>query len=167
MRVDISDIVKVKGASLDISFNGEIQGIDKEIGDFSFNDPVEFHGRLTNMGGMLRLKGRMQTRYSGKCYRCLKDVAASMDIPITESFVEVGKKKDNDDETYTYQGDFIELDKVFIDNIILNLPMRLLCSNDCEGFVPPDGEADGEQDSQEQDKLIDPRLEVLKKFFNN
>jgi uncharacterized protein len=88
-----------------------------------------------------------------------------MDTAVREDFIQSGKSEDN--EAYTYQGNYVELDKVFMDNIILNLPMRLLCTKKCKGLGPVDDETYGEKAGGTQHESVDPRMEALKKFFNN
>jgi uncharacterized protein len=67
-------------------------------------------------------------------------------------------------DTVFYTGDILETDDLLKDQLILNLPMKPLCSPDCKGLCPGCG-ADistsacgcGESD-------VDPRFEILKKL---
>ena len=75
--------------------------------------------------------GKVNAEISAPCARCLKDV----NYPVETEFSEVFKDApDEDDEAYVYSGEFAELDKVLEDRILLVLPVRFLCSEDCKGL---------------------------------
>lgn len=167
MKIDISELIKQDGASLEVSFNGEIQEMNRDESGFMFKDPVAFSGRLTNYGGMLKLDGKLKAAYTVKCYRCLKEVAGFMDLPIREDFMASEKQEESDSDAYTYEGKFIELDGVLRDNMVLNLPMKTVCSETCRGLCPKCG-ADlnkGSCGCREDD--INPRMAKLEDYFKN
>lgn len=163
MRVNILDIVKTHGASLDVRFNEVMPELNSLAEEYIFEGPVHFEGRLENFSGRLKLEGRLQAHYTAKCFRCLTAVECGMDIEIKDDFVEAGE--DHDSEAYTYEGNFVELDKVFKDNIILNLPARHLCTEDCKGLCPQCGCDLNEKGCECEKENINPQLEVLKNFF--
>lgn len=165
MRVNISDIAKTHGASLEITFNEKMPDLNSLVEGYIFECPVTFQGRVENFSGILKLKGRLKTCYSAKCFRCLGDIEASLDIDVQEDFVEAGEQKN--DESYIFEGNFIELDKAFTDNILLNLPMRQLCAPDCKGYCPQCGCNRNEKSCECREETINPQMEVLKNFFNN
>lgn len=165
MRIDVSDIVKVDGAALDVEFDGVLEGVASAQEPFLFDKPVVFKGKLVNVGGVLKLEGKLKTGYLAKCYRCLKDIDAKMDIAVKEEFLD-GKTAAGD-EVYTYEGNFIEIDKVLKDNIILNLPMKQICSEECRGLCPQCGNDLNTGICSCREESVDPRLDALKNFFNN
>ncbi len=166
MRIDISGITKVNGASLEVKFNEPIPELGSLVEGFEFSEPVSFNGKLANSGGVLKLEGHLKTEYVVKCYRCLKEIPDTLNIPIREEFLKHGM--DPDDECYTYEGSFIELDRVLKDNIILSLPMKQVCSKECRGLCPKCGANLNETvcDCREEEP-VNPNMEALKNFFNN
>ncbi len=75
--------------------------------------------------------GKIAAKIAASCARCLKNII----YPVETEFSEVFKSApDGDDETYVYEGDFAELDKMLGDRINLVLPVRFLCSEDCKGL---------------------------------
>ncbi|MCX8130039.1 MAG: DUF177 domain-containing protein [Clostridia bacterium] len=169
MKVNISDIVKTDGASLDINYNEVMDDLKTIAGnEFTFENPVRFEGKLVNISGVMKLDGRLSTEYSVKCYRCLKEVTGKLDIGIKESFVDVEKVEDKTDiETYTYEGYYIEVDKVLIDNIVLNLPMKQVCEAECKGICPKCGIDLNSGECECIEDEINPRMAVLKDFFKS
>lgn len=71
---------------------------------------------------------------------------------------------DNDD--YIEVPDYtLDVDNCVQTDIILNLPVKFLCKEDCKGICPKCGKDlnDGECGCQTEE--IDPRLEVLKELL--
>ena len=132
MKIDISSIVRINGASLDIEMIEVLPELSSVIDGFSFEKPVNFAGKLVNEKGMIHLTGGLKVNYVTQCYSCLEDLDSSLDIKIRENFVEVLKNMDI--ENYTFEGTFINIDKALIDNIFLNLPMKQICMNECRGL---------------------------------
>ncbi len=164
MKLDVSSITKVNGRSMDVNYSGEIEALKDIIKDGRF-DSVFFKGKLVNIDGVLELKGEISTRYKTGCYRCLKEVTKELSIEVSESFVREGSQTENDE--YTYDEDLIDLDQVLIDNIVLHLPTRVLCSESCKGLCPKCGCDLNVSSCQCKEEYFNPRMEALKKFFEN
>lgn len=121
---------------------------------------------MVNAGGIIKLDGELWADYRAKCSRCLKDIESKMHIDVKENFVEEGSNK-TDEEYYTYHGKFLELEKVMIDNIILNLPAKQVCDEACKGYCPKCGADLNNDECKCVNEDIDPRLEVFKNFFTD
>ncbi|HOM01255.1 MAG TPA: DUF177 domain-containing protein [Acetivibrio sp.] len=166
MRIDISDILKHNGASLKLDFAEHVKVNDFIPEDFDFGGPITFKGTLVNSGGIIKLDGELWADYRAKCSRCLGDIDSKIHIAVKEDFIEEGSDKDEEDY-YTYQGKFIELEKVMIDNIILNLPVKQVCDEACKGYCPKCGADLNNNECKCVNEDIDPRLEVFKNFFKD
>ena len=115
--------------------------------------------------GMLKLIGKLRVNYSTLCFRCLKEVSGCLDIAVNENFVTADKAEDI--EAYTYEGKFIEIDKMLVDNIILNIPMKQVCSQECKGLCQRCGSNLNEKSCDCKDDDINPNMEALKNYFKN
>jgi uncharacterized protein len=113
--------------------------------------------------GIIKLDGHIHAQYSGKCYRCLKDLSGVLEIDVEEEFV----KADNntDEETYTFEGNIIETGKLMKDYIILNLPMKQICSNQCKGLCANCGTDLNEGACSCEQNQVNPKMDKLKNFF--
>lgn len=163
MKVDISNILKVNGASLDVELEEMLEGFTGAGGDFVFDTPVKVNCRFSNMGGIVKMDGHFKIGYLVKCSRCLKDVRSSVEADLKEEFVQEGQLKD--DDSYTYSDKVIVLDKVLIDNIILNLPVKQVCSEDCKGLCTECGVDLNIHKCSCLKEEYNPRMEALKDFF--
>ncbi|WP_010252323.1 YceD family protein [Acetivibrio cellulolyticus] len=165
MKVDISNILKVNGASLDVELEEVLEDFTALGDEFIFDSPVKFKCRFTNMGGIVKLEGHFTTGYVVKCSRCLNDVRSLVEADLKEEFAEEGQIKD--DDSYEYTDKVIVLDKVLKDNIILNLPAKQICSEDCKGLCPECGTDLNNETCSCSKEELDPRMEALKDFFKN
>jgi uncharacterized protein len=125
--------------------------------------------RVSKSGHDVVVRGRIGVDLRTQCARCLQDVTIHLDHPLTALMVpasEVGARggrrgEDEDAElaledldVVPYSGETIALDEIVRDELVLELPIVPLCSEDCAGISPPpapEGEASGEAG-------IDPRL---------
>ena len=164
MKVDISNILKLNGASLDVDMEEIPEGFDELEDGFVFDTPVNLNCKFTNMGGIVKMDGHLKVDYWVKCSRCLKDVRSSLEVDLEEEFAQEGQIED--DDCYVYSDKVIVLDKVLKDNIILNLPARQMCRADCIGLCPKCGVDLNTERCSCSEEEIDPRMEALKNFFN-
>ena len=165
MKINVSKISRLDGASMDISFEEPILDVVDQQDGFVFEKPIVFKGSITNISGNLRLEGLFKVYYKANCSRCLKPVTGEAEINISEDFIKSESEEDID--VYTFQGNYIELDRALYDNIILSLPVKLLCSEDCKGICQMCGKDLNEGQCNCKYTDINPKLEVLKNFYNN
>lgn len=150
---------------MDVGYNEVLPGL-KEVDDtFVLDEPVEFQGTLVNASEVLKLDGVLKVKYTSKCGRCLKDIGGQLKIKIREDFIE-GEVNSNP-EVYTYNDNYVLIDDILKDNIILNLPVKQVCSENCKGLCPRCGVDLNEKECSCKDEVINPQMEKLKNFFNN
>ncbi|HHV95736.1 MAG TPA: DUF177 domain-containing protein [Clostridiaceae bacterium] len=165
MNINIEDLLKNEGSSLEIDYKGSVEGLESTVDSYTFKGPISFKGSLQNNKGKLHLTGLVSLEYSSPCFRCLEDVHGSAEIPVKEDILHVDKVTDKDD-VFTYEGDYLNLDKILLDYIILNLPMKQLCKEDCKGLCPVCGTNLNEATCNcEEEKEINPKFDILRKFF--
>ncbi len=164
MKVDVSDIIGNNGALMEIAIEDE--PVEKKpVEGYFIDGKLLFKGTITNRDDILLLDGSLKTTYKSECYRCLKPVSGTLDIVIKENFINIDDAEHND--MYYFNGKILDISKALYDNIILNLPMKQLCSNNCQGLCSKCG---GNQNNEKCDCVsneIDPRMEGLKDFFDN
>lgn len=166
MKLDISEIVKQSGASLDIKFSEKLEGLNELADDITFDGPISFEGKLMNIGGVLKLEGQIDAKYLTKCFRCLKDLEREMSFKIQEDLLDAARNQDS--EAYTYEGNFFVIDKVIMDNIAVNLPMRHECSLECKGLCPKCGiNLNTSSCDCSKEDSINPQMEVLRDYFKS
>ncbi len=163
MILDLSPVVNNEGKKLDLDLTLDISGADCGI---CFRTPVSLKGTLLNIGGSLELSARAEAVLECTCDRCLE----GFESPVECSVEEVLKKEEpemadeNPDAIY-FQGNSVELDEIVLNNIILSLPIKSLCSEDCKGLCPKCGQNLNEGECSCDTREADPRFDALDKFF--
>jgi uncharacterized protein len=120
--------------------------------------------RVSKSGTDIVVHGHLKADLQSSCARCLKDTIIHVDQPISALFVsgstaraERGGDEDlpNEDlDVLTYSGDTLVLDDLVRDELVLEIPMIPLCSEDCAGMSPPPS-------AEPAEPAIDPRLAPL------
>ena len=151
-------------------FVGEVNSlpIDTEL-DFSqvefqggcpFTDPIHVTGAVTVRAGVVQLSARAVFVFHGACDRCLAPYTKSYDIPLEHTLVTTLENEENDDFILldNYQLDLTDL---VMADILLELPYKSLCREDCRGLCPMCGKNLNEGLCGCNRKSVDPRLAVL------
>jgi uncharacterized protein len=162
MPIDVSRIVKYDGATQNVDYTGMIEDPEGVFSEVAFDSPVTFKGAVVNNMGILKLDGVIETIYHTKCGRCLADMDVAEKLQVSELIYRTPPEDEPD--AYTYSEQELDIDRIMKDNLILDLPLRQICSKDCKGLCGECGTNLNEGPCDCSRKKIDPRLEALKKF---
>lgn len=119
---------------------------DLDLGATEFRQvsPLNVTAVAELLGSEVRIQGHLGTRLMAQCDRCLTDV----ELPLERDFdlfyrpikaiarqeeVEVPQ---DELEVGFYSDDGIELAEVATEQVILSLPMKVVCRADCRGLCP-------------------------------
>lgn len=130
--------------------------------------PVAFGVWADREADAIVLRGWFGVDLRTVCDRCLEAIGLTVDRDIDLSFrpataaprQEEAELDDSDLDTDYYAGEGVDLRSVFAEQILLALPMKLLCSDDCQGLCPQCG-ADLNDDPCDCEPPVDPRLAQL------
>ena len=133
MLMDVSRAVRDPGQSYPFEATAEIEPM------IVLDDPVRFtdvrlNGQLVGTGGGVRLTASVEADVESRCALCLEPVKKHLETEIDALFA---REPDPDDpDQYPLEGYQIETDGVAREALLLELPMRFLCSDDCKGLCP-------------------------------
>ena len=160
---------------LDISklLAGETDRIPFELEsiDFPFEEnqitvsSLRFSGCVVDLSGFIRLSGAVTGQFSASCARCLAPVDEDFSLEVDLS-VENGSSE-SEEEVVIAEGQKIDLTALAVETVFTNLPMRLLCREDCKGLCPKCGKDLNTGECGCVQKEIDPRLQGLADFFKD
>ena len=151
-------------------FMGEVNRlpIDTEL-DFSqveyqgarpITEPVHVVGEITVRAGVVQLAARATFVYHGLCDRCLTAFERTYDVPLEHILVATLEDEENDEYILLDQYQLNLADLTMAD-ILLELPYKSLCCEDCRGLCPMCGKNLNEGLCGCTHKSVDPRLAVL------
>lgn len=133
-------------------------------------DDVIVTGETRSADGVLTVNGSLSTRLTLACDRCLEPVDRPMDIVFEARYVrpeafgaDSETVLEGDDLTVDIlKDDALELGAIAREQIILNLPDQLFCSQDCHGLCDRCGGNRNLIDCNCNSEEIDPRWARLK-----
>ena len=156
MNINLSDLKEIggrKNVSLELKFH-DLEFVNREI---KIKDKVQLELEIYNTRESFVVKGTLEAELILSCSRCLQKYSSPIKLDISEDVM----KSEMEDEEELY------LDDIIVDNIILSLPMKPLCSEDCKGICPECGQNLNEGECDCEVETVDPRLSKLKEFYND
>jgi uncharacterized protein len=123
-------------------------------------------------GETFYFNAKLQGTLSTQCHKCLKPAEFEVDTAF-DLIVQRGETKSTEGEAYTHdeyiyipigQQD-ISLDQYIYENLVINIPMRILCDDGCKGLCPNCG-ADLNTDTCSCSPQTDTRWDALKTLKN-
>ncbi|MDQ3685295.1 MAG: DUF177 domain-containing protein [Acidobacteriota bacterium] len=126
-------------------------------------------GTASRKGDEVRLRGKISARVESLCDRCARTVLVPLEIefdapyvPATESAsIENVELNQPDLDFSVYEGDTIAINDLVREQILLALPSRLLCREDCKGLCPTCGVDLNKEACACGDTEVDPRWAAL------
>ncbi len=137
--------------------------------------PARVSLHIDKIGPEVFARGNVGTSVELQCGRCLRSFVRDMDLNINVVYhpVEELKGEDKheirDDELDMgfYRGDELDVTDIVAEQLLLNIPMKPLCSDSCKGICPVCGADLNTGSCSCERKETDPRLEILKKLLEN
>jgi len=138
---------------------------------FRFISPIAVHLDLSKLGKTIMVKSRVQAKVEWPCARCLQ----IFPLDLTSEYSTILKPKPGfslqgeveltreEVETEFYEGEEIDLNSLVQDQVLLALPQKALCREECRGLCPRCGKNLNREVCQCAVGLVDPRLEILRK----
>jgi uncharacterized protein len=134
-------------------------------------DRIDVSATLKRIRQTLYLEGNLRTEVEMDCSRCLEVARLPISAPfkyiLTPAQAEHPEEQElsaEDMDFVYYQDDLIDLDPLIIEQILLQIPMKVLCREDCRGLCPHCGINLNQHSCQCHAERIDSRLTDLKKL---
>src|SRR5262252_2650464 len=148
--------------------------------DLRQSEPLKSAGRADlieeNRGGRqgtiadIRLVGGFKAQLEASCARCLNPVPQSVDRQFDLLYRPIGVDRKSDeqaiDEADTeigyYQGEGLQLEDVLREQVLLAVPLKVTCREDCRGLCPQCGKNLNQEQCSCSTEVEDPRWAALK-----
>lgn len=162
LNINIASIRGNTGATQDLHVSAQLEDLVTSAASVSAQDSINFDGvAQASEGKVIVVRGHMRAPWSGQCRRCLMAAKGSLDVDVKEIF----EASPTEGETYAISGDYIDLQSMLRETIMVNLPLAPLCNQDCAGLCSICGANKNENDCNCSRNEIDPRwsgLDALK-----
>jgi uncharacterized protein len=143
--------------------------VDYHTTEFRQVDPLVVRVNAEALEGQIRINGELHTRLELVCARCLEpvveEVSRDFDLfyrPMTSmSDAEEERLKLDDTEIAFFEGEGLFLADVLAEQVLLALPMKVICRSDCRGLCPHCGGNLNTDECRCETHAGDPRLAPL------
>ncbi len=155
----------------------------KDAPGFRFVSATPLKVVFRKVSGRIWLKGEFEAQMVGPCKRCLKDVELALPVSFelrmvsqAEYEAEQGRAEGEDDgdgeqagtfaldevDAEPFDGKTIAMDPIVREQVLLALPVAVLCGSDCKGLCMVCGQDLNEKECGCERKVVDVRLAKLK-----
>ena len=161
MKFDLLPILNADGRKLPLKLELDLLG--REEGGAKFLTPVSVEGEFVNIGGSIELNAKAVCKMEYTCDRCCETFESELEC----SFMEIFKKEDSrvDDDhnpdAVILTGTSIEIDEIVLANVLVNLPTKRLCMEECKGLCANCGQNLNQSDCGCDNRPVDPRFDIL------
>ena len=166
MKIKVSEIPE---EGLDVDESATLMINEREA-------PARVEVHVDKRGSEVEVKGNITARMELTCSRCLRefsrDVSMPVDLvyrPVEEMAEDAAQLAEEELDTGFYKEDELDTDTVAAEQLILSIPMKVLCSDACKGMCPRCG-----RDLNVEGCLCpagerpeDSKGQQLKKYFKN
>jgi uncharacterized protein len=143
--------------------------IDYGISEVKQAGPLEVTATAELLEGQIRIKGMLETKVAMVCARCLEpvieDVRRDFDLfyqPLQKaSKPEEERLKDDEADIGFFVGDGLFLVDVLKEQVLLSLPMKVICQSDCRGLCATCGANLNHEECRCETHATDARLAPL------
>lgn len=135
-------------------------------------DLVEEHHGKHKVLKDIRLQGALATTLELPCARCLEPVTQSVDRKFDLLYRPQGSDAGDEEKSVAgteaeigyYQGEGLLLEDVLREQVLLSVPLRALCREDCKGLCPRCGKNLNAEQCSCAREAEDPGWEALKEI---
>ncbi len=153
MILDLSDLTEV-GSKRSYIKDLQVDHIDFRNKEIEVDGPLKISLDVLKAEDSFVLTGKIVGDLILECSRCLKEFTYPIDVEISdELFIEDIEDLHN-----------VDLFPILVSDIILEIPIKPLHDEDCQGLCPVCGQDLNEGDCDCEVETVDPRLAKLKDF---
>ncbi|HEU4434838.1 MAG TPA: DUF177 domain-containing protein [Pyrinomonadaceae bacterium] len=171
MRIELEKLEGGRGDFAHVYQPDELDPGDERV---RLAAPAEVRGTIRRTGQAVAVKGHVATRVQLECDRCLKPI----ELPVISDFAleyitgadyessSAAALSEEEMSVSVFDGESIDVDEIVKEQVLLAVPARALCREDCKGICPECGiDLNTGQCNCAADE-VDPRWAALKGLKN-
>lgn len=129
MNIDITEAIRNEGELFTSEYHSAFGSIDFLGERYDFPQGINVRTDYRYDGEGVIVSGRFDAEATVNCARCLKPFLYTIGFEFAEYY-----KKQPEEGEYEFHDESVELDRMLEDNVVVNLPTRFLCTEDCKGL---------------------------------
>lgn len=131
MIINLKQLFNITGESKELECSVKEEELSA-IRGCSFASPVYIKGRIYNRAGVVHLDYAVDFTLLVTCDRCLKEL--KRDYHFNFDHIVVQSLNSNNDDYIVADGESIDMSEIAVTDLLLQLPTKYLCKEDCKGL---------------------------------
>ncbi|MCR4587361.1 MAG: DUF177 domain-containing protein [Lachnospiraceae bacterium] len=167
MLINLSEALSTVGFEAERDAGIDMEVYEDGIHSFPITEKEPVHLKIRNVSsGKASLEGSTRVKLKACCDRCLKDVDITIPLEF-ERDVASPEMRDPFEDDMAFMEDFdLNVDVLISNEILLNMPDKILCKPDCKGLCKKCGKDLNMGDCGCDDFVPDPRMAAIKEIFD-
>lgn len=167
MQVNIGEILSGHRRSVVIDCNISLDDINLNEYNVNFLCPPYVKGKILMTNSELVFSGEINAKISEPCALCQEQVELDIDTDFEVHLTDNEESDIMEYDTYVYEGEIVDITNLVAIEVADQIPIKVLCSDDCQGLCPGCGVNLNYQECicQDDDNVIDIRLQKLKELL--
>ena len=131
---------------------------------------ARLHLRLESVMEGVLVTGDLDVPVEGSCARCLEPIEDTLHLSVQELYAYAGSTTEatsEEDEVRRIEGDYLDLEPLARDSVVLNLPLAPVCTEDCRGLCVDCGQRLDDLPADHTHEVVDPRWAGLAQKFTS
>lgn len=165
----IIDLLRLlDGAIYEMKLNQslEIERLSANGKKIRFNRPTKIIGGIFKTDEGIFINANILYEFTDICDRCLKEFTCEGKSVLSGRISGKGEKGSEEELIIYYDKAKVNLREAIETTIILDLPMKSLCDDNCRGFCPKCGKNLNEGQCNCKNINVDPRLAKLRELLD-
>ena len=167
MRIELENLEGGKGDFAHVYRPEDLNPVDERI---SLTGPASVSGKVRLSGHEVFVNGHVETRVQVECDRCLQQVELPVNSDFSLEYItgsdyessEVAELTEAEMSVAVFDGKALDVDEIVKEQVVLAVPTRMLCREDCKGICPECGVDRNTGECSCVTNDIDPRWAALK-----
>jgi uncharacterized metal-binding protein YceD (DUF177 family) len=129
---------------------------------------IELALRLESVMEGVLVTGELDVPVVGSCARCLEPIEDTLHLDVQELYAYPGSTTEatsEEDEVRRLEGDFLDLEPLVRDTVVLSLPLAPVCTEDCAGLCVDCGLRLDDLPAHHTHEVVDARWAALAQKF--
>ncbi len=164
MILDLKKAFASENYSQDLRFQIDLGDVEV-AGVFPFEEPAKVTAELKSSAGVVTLTTHCDACYNAPCDRCATNCSERITVDKEYILVTELENEDNDDILLVAESE-LNLAELCRTDVLLQIPTKHLCNQECRGLCPQCGTNLNEQTCNCNKKQIDPRLAALAELLD-
>ncbi|SHI92755.1 YceD family protein [Parasporobacterium paucivorans] len=167
MLIDLSRVLSENARIEELTVEIETDHIDTGHSSYRINHKSPFVLKLTNIGiRKILMEVQADISLAIPCDRCLEEVITKFQVNISKEIDLSETEPDPLDEKDFIVGESLDLDRLIHEEILADVPMKVLCKPDCLGICKKCGANRNFTDCGCDSAALDPRMSKILDVFN-